>query len=78
VILSGPLALLDSLDPQRDIIVTVDLQGLGAGRYQIEAEVDVVYDEIIVESAFPVLIEIEIQREESGALLCLICQWWPL
>jgi YbbR domain-containing protein len=75
VILSGPLALLDSLDPQQDIIVTIDLEGLTSGRYQLEPEVEVVYNDVIVESIFPVIIEIEIQREESGALLCLICQW---
>jgi YbbR domain-containing protein len=75
VILSGPLALLDSLDPQQDIIVTIDLEGLTSGRYQLEPEVEVVYNDVIVESIFPVIIEIEIQREESGAFLCLICQW---
>ena len=75
VILSGPLALLDSLDPQQDIIVSIDLEGLTIGRYQLEPKVEVVYNDVIVESIFPVIIEIEVQREESGALLCLICQW---
>ncbi len=64
VFLSGPLPVLQTLDPERDIIVTVDLLGLGPGRYQIEPTVQITQSEISVDSVLPVVVDVEIT--ESG------------
>jgi YbbR domain-containing protein len=61
IILSGPLTELDSLNPQQDITVTVDLNGLGPGRHQIESKVEVIYEDIRVDSVLPFVIEVEIK-----------------
>jgi len=61
IILSGPLTELDSLNPQQDITVTVDLNGLGPGRHQIEPNVEVIYEDIRVDSVLPLVIEVEIK-----------------
>jgi YbbR domain-containing protein len=63
VILSGPLPILNKLNPTEDIIVTVDLTGLKAGTYQIEPKVDLQRSDIIVESSFPVVISVTIEAQ---------------
>jgi len=57
VIISGPLPTLDALTPQ-DIRVTVDVTGLGLGSHQIEPQVDVLVDNVLVESILPGTIEV--------------------
>jgi YbbR domain-containing protein len=59
VIISGPLPVLDALTPQ-DIIVTVDVTGLGVGIYQLTPTVDVLVDNVTVESILPGTIEVVI------------------
>lgn len=57
VIISGPLPVLDALTPQ-DVIVTVDVTGLGLGTHQLTPVVDVLVDNVIVESILPGTIEV--------------------
>jgi len=57
VIISGPLPTLDALTPQ-DVIVTVDVTGLGLGTYQLTPIVDVLVDNVLVESILPGTIEV--------------------
>jgi len=59
VIVSGPLPLLDTLTRQ-DVRVTVDLDGLAAGTYQIAAKVDVLIADVVVESILPNTMEVVI------------------
>lgn len=68
VSLSGPLPVLQKLNPQQNIIVSVDVTDLDAGRYQLEPEVNILnpdipvedLNEVVVESVLPTLIEVEI------------------
>jgi YbbR domain-containing protein len=53
VILSGPVAILDLLNPDTDVIVTIDLTGLMAGTYKIEPKIEIARNEIASESIFP-------------------------
>lgn len=57
VIISGPLPTLDAITSQ-DIRVTVDVTGLGLGSHQIEPQVDVLVDNVLVESILPGTIEV--------------------
>ncbi len=57
VIISGPLPLLDALTPQ-EIIVSVDVTDLGTGTYQITPTVEVLIENIDVESILPATIEV--------------------
>ncbi|MEW6285388.1 MAG: CdaR family protein [Chloroflexota bacterium] len=57
VIISGPLPTLDSLTPQ-DVIVTVDVSGLGAGTHQLTPLVDILLENVEVESILPGTIEV--------------------
>jgi len=57
VIISGPLPTLDAITPQ-DIRVTVDVTGLGLGSHQVEPQVDVLVDNVLVESILPGTIEV--------------------
>ena len=59
VIISGPLPMLDALAPQ-DILVTVDARGLAAGTYQLTPSVDVLVDNVVVESILPGTVEVVI------------------
>jgi YbbR domain-containing protein len=60
LILSGPLPVLDALDPTQDVQVTVNLADLGAGTYQIRPEIRLSRSEISVESVLPMLVEVQI------------------
>lgn len=68
VSISGPLPVLDRLNEQQDILITVDLSGLRPGRYQRALKVEIVSGEIpaadlqkvVVESVLPTLVEVEI------------------
>lgn len=57
VIVSGPLPILDALTPQ-DVIVRVDVSGLGLGTHQLVPIVDVLVDNVLVESILPGTIEV--------------------
>ncbi len=57
VIVSGPLPLLEALTPQ-DIIVKVSVTDLGAGTYQLTPTVEVLVENIVVESILPGTIEV--------------------
>lgn len=57
VIISGPLPTLDALTPQ-DVIVTVDVAGLGPGTHQLTPVVDVLVENVEVESILPGTIEV--------------------
>ena len=59
VIISGPLPVLDALTPQ-DVIVTVDVTGLELGTHQLTPVVDVLVDNVLVESILPGTIEVVI------------------
>ena len=57
VIISGPLPTLDALTAQ-DIRVTVDVTGLGLGTHQLTPVVDVLVNNVLVESILPGTIEV--------------------
>lgn len=57
VIISGPLPLLDALTPQ-NVIVTVDVTDLGAGTYQLTPSVEVLVENIVIESILPGTVEV--------------------
>jgi len=57
VIISGPLPVLDVFTPQ-DVIITVDVTGLELGSHQIQPKVDVLVDNVLVESILPGTIEV--------------------
>jgi len=57
VILSGPLATLNTLSAQ-DVRVTVDVSGLGAGAYQLTPKVEVLTSSVRVESILPATVEV--------------------
>lgn len=59
VILSGPLPILDALTVQ-DVKVRVDVTGLGLGTHQLTPVVDVLVDNVVVESILPGTIEVVI------------------
>jgi YbbR domain-containing protein len=57
VIISGPLPTLDALTLQ-DVRVTVDITGLGLGTHQLTPVIDVLVDNVLVESILPGTIEV--------------------
>ena len=57
VIISGPLPVLDALTPQ-DVKVRVDVTGLELGTHQLVPVVDVLVDNVLVESILPGTIEV--------------------
>jgi YbbR domain-containing protein len=61
VILSGPVAILDRLNPDTDIFVTIDLTGLAAGVYKVEPKIQISRSEIASESIFPGVISVTIK-----------------
>jgi len=60
VILSGPLPVLESLQPSA-VRVTVDASGLQAGTYQLAPNVEVLKQQVQVESFLPVTVEVTLQ-----------------
>ncbi|MEJ2148541.1 MAG: CdaR family protein [Chloroflexota bacterium] len=75
VTLSGPLPVLERLDLQKDILVTVDLSDRDAGIYQIEPKAEIVSSDVpaeelldvLIESVSPTLIDVEISASLSGS-----------
>jgi YbbR domain-containing protein len=67
VIVSGPLPILDTLTRQ-DVRVTVDLNELAAGTYQLAVKVDVLIADVVVESILPNTVEVVISTAEPPAV----------
>ncbi len=65
VILSGPIAILDSLNPQQDLRAVVDLTNRGPGIYQIEPQVGVLPSDILVESVLPLVIQVQVTPKQG-------------
>ena len=63
VILSGPLPVLESLQPSA-VRVTVDVTDLAAGTYQLKPTVDVLNSQVQVESFLPITVEVTLQPAE--------------
>ena len=61
VILTGPLAVLNSLQPE-DVHVLLDLSGLAAGTYQLIPAVTVVEQGVTVQSILPGTVEVTITK----------------
>jgi YbbR domain-containing protein len=59
VIFSGPLPILDALT-SADVTISVDVQGLEIGTYQLEPDVDVAVENVLVESILPGTVEMVI------------------
>jgi len=59
VIISGPAPVLDVLT-SKDITLSVDCKGLGAGDYQLQPKVNPLVDNILVESILPGTVEVVI------------------
>lgn len=60
IILSGPLPMLDALKPG-DVRVVIDLNGVGAGTYQMAPRVELTIPELRYESILPGSIEVIVQ-----------------
>lgn len=60
IILSGPLPLLNTLRPQQDVRVFVDLSDLTSGTYQVSPKVEVLIEGLRVESVLPVTVQVTI------------------
>ncbi|MFT3891634.1 MAG: CdaR family protein [Anaerolineales bacterium] len=61
VILSGPLPVLDVLTTQ-DISITVDVTGLDIGVHQLTPKVNLLVDNVLVESMLPGTIEVVLSQ----------------
>lgn len=59
VILSGPVPLLDSLEPS-DVRVVVDLTGLDLGAYQLEPQIDLLPERLTAEAILPTTIQVTV------------------
>jgi len=59
--LSGPLYLLEQLNVA-NIKVTVDLEGKTAGTYQLTPSVDLVYEDLELDSILPATVEVVLSR----------------
>jgi YbbR domain-containing protein len=65
VILTGPIVLLDNLDPQQSLRVTVDLADRGPGIYQIDPQVEVLVEDVLVESVLPLVIQAQVTLSQG-------------
>jgi YbbR domain-containing protein len=65
VILTGPIVVLDSLDPQQSLRVTIDLTDRGPGVYQIEPQVSVLVEDVLVESVLPLVIQAQVTPSQG-------------
>jgi YbbR domain-containing protein len=63
VILSGPIVILDVLDPA-DVSVFVDVTGLEPGTYTLAPQVDILDENIQVQSILPEMVEVTIVEGE--------------
>lgn len=60
IIVAGPLIVLDTLSPE-DFLVVLDLTGLPIGVYQRTPEVDLLPDEIRIQTILPETVEVTIE-----------------
>ena len=67
VILSGPLPVLDVLTPQ-DITITVDVTGLDIGVHQLTPKVNLLVDNVLVESLLPGTIEVILSQPVTSTV----------
>lgn len=65
VIISGPLPVLDALTPQ-GIIVNIDVTGLEAGTYQLTPTIEILVENVLVESILPGAVEVVISVPGTG------------
>lgn len=65
VIISGPLPVLDALTPQ-DIIVNIDVTGLEAGTYQLTPTIEILVENVLVESILPGAVEVVLSIPGTG------------
>jgi YbbR domain-containing protein len=65
VIISGPLPVLDALTPQ-DITVNIDVTMLEAGTYQLTPTIEILVENVLVESILPGTIEVVISVPGTG------------
>ncbi len=65
VIISGPLPVLDALTPQ-DIIVNIDVTGLAAGTYQLTPTIEILVENVLVESILPGTVEVVLSVPGTG------------
>lgn len=61
VIISGPVPVLETLTAQ-DVVVSVDVSGLGIGTYQLEPQVNPSNSNVQVESKLPGTVEVVLSR----------------
>ena len=61
VLLLGPLPVLDTLKPE-DVIVFIDLEGLGPGTHQVTPQVSLLPEKLRAENILPGQIEVVIER----------------
>jgi YbbR domain-containing protein len=64
VILSGPLPALDSLQTN-DVRITVNLNGLGPGVYQITPLIEILAQDVVVESVLPATVQVTITSQTT-------------
>lgn len=64
VIISGPAPVLDALT-SKDITISVDCSGLGAGVYQLKPQVNPRVENVLVESTLPSTVEVHIEVPAS-------------
>jgi YbbR domain-containing protein len=65
VIISGPLPVLDALTPQ-DIVVNIDVTGLEAGTYQLTPTIEILVENVLVESILPGAVEVVLSIPGTG------------
>ncbi len=63
VLLSGPIPVLENMDPRGSVRVVVDLTGLDVGTYTVEPRVEVVPEAVQVVSVLPVTVEVTIEPQ---------------
>lgn len=64
LILSGPVPVLDALDPQ-DVTVLVDVLGLDVGTYQIAPDVIIAPQNVEVQSVLPSIVQVAVEIDDS-------------
>jgi YbbR domain-containing protein len=68
VILNGPLSIMETLNAQEDVTLSLDLTGLDPGEYSLVPEISVP-DQVVIENVIPEAVPIEIvekPREDQG------------
>lgn len=74
VSLSGPLPVLQRLNFDQDILVTIDVSGLEPGTYRLEPQAEIVsgaipqeeVQQVTIDSVLPTVVEVEITEEDGN------------